>query len=124
MEHSTQERRKFSRVVLDWPVEVVYLDKSWPALLVDLSFRGALLNCEHLGLDPDTRVHLHIHIPQSQLDLELEAHVVRACGPIYALRLDAMDIESMSEVRRVIELNLGDDSLLQREMEQLLMVKG
>lgn len=123
MESSQQERRKFSRVVLEWPVEVIYQEKSWPALLVDLSFRGALLNCEHLGLDPDTRVNLHIHIPQSQLDLDLEAHVVRACGPIYALRFDAVDIDSMSELRRVIELNLGDDSLLQREMEQLLAVR-
>lgn len=123
MEHSTQERRKFSRVVLDWPVEIHHQDKSWPALLVDLSFRGVLLNCENMSLDQDAKVHLHIHIPQSLLDLDLVAHVVRSCGPIYALRLDAMGIDSMSEVRRVIELNLGDDSLLQREMEQLLEIR-
>lgn len=120
---SQQDRRQFSRVVLDWPVEIVYQQKQWPALLIDLSFRGALLNCEHLQVEANTLVHVHIHIPQSQKDLQLEAKVVRHSGSIYALQIDSLDIESMSELRRMIELNIGNDDLLQRELEQLLAVR-
>lgn len=123
MAHTHQERRQFSRVILDWPVELTVNGNNYLAMLIDLSFRGALLNCENLTLDQETSVHLQIHIPQSQLDLALKAHVIRSMGSIYALKIDAMDLESMSELRRVIELNLGNDSLLQREMEQLLVTK-
>ncbi|MCM2680530.1 PilZ domain-containing protein [Echinimonas agarilytica] len=118
-----EERRQFSRIVLDWPVEIIQHGERWPSTLIDLSFKGVLLNCERIELEPNATIRIHLHIPQSQLDLEFKAHLLRQNGSVLAFVIDALDIESMSELRRVIELNLGDEGALHREMEQLLAVR-
>ncbi|GGA71545.1 cyclic diguanosine monophosphate-binding protein [Neiella marina] len=116
------ERRKFFRIVLDWPVEVVVGEVRTPAVLIDLSFKGLLLHSDTMQLPVDEKVDVEVHNPESDSPMSFKAHVVRASNGNFAMQIDAVDIDTMSELRRTIELNIGNDALLQRNLEQLLQV--
>lgn len=117
------ERRKFFRIVLDWPVEVLTEEARTPAVLIDLSFKGMLLHSETLQVGSGDKLEVEVRNPESEQPMEFKGHVVRAANGNCAISFDAVDIDTMSELRRTIELNMGNDELLQRDLEQLLHVK-
>ncbi|MBW8192960.1 PilZ domain-containing protein [Neiella marina] len=116
------ERRKFFRIVLDWPVDVVLGEIKTPAVLIDLSFKGMLIHSDSLNVSQDDRVGIEVRNPESEHPMIFSGHVIRAANGNYAISFDAVDIDTMSELRRTIELNMGNDELLQRNLEQLLHV--
>ena len=116
---TSTERRIFSRITFDGMITLSQSGKQWPAKLIDLSLKGLLIdepdnwNADitqlidaHIELDEDTHINMSInwrHNNNEQVGFECE-HI---------------DIDSIIHLRRLVELNLADEELLDRELAAL-----
>ena len=123
MSEISKERRQFSRILFDAWVELRQGEKSWQAAVVDLSLNGLLVSepmdwaidksqplVAAIRLDPNATIQMTVlwrHSRNGQIGFECE-HI---------------DIDSISNLRRLVELNLGDPVLLERQLGALGMVE-
>lgn len=114
------ERRNFWRAVFHSPVRLVTHDSHAYAQLLDISLRGALLEtsdawrgkpgeeCQlYLELAPGTKITMRTAI------MHVEGHHV-------GLRCESIDLDSITHLRRLVELNSGDSAILDREFASLV----
>jgi hypothetical protein len=115
------ERRRFSRIPFQAPAEVTILDKSYDAKLLDLSLKGVLLFVEDsVVFEPNEKVMISIHLPQSSVVVSLEGSIVKQADQQWHCKVEHIELDSLSHIRRLIELNLADEALLERELEQFI----
>ena len=116
----TQERRRFSRIDFDARVEIAQGDKNWQAQLLDISLKGLLLaKMGPYQLQPTTPILVKI-ILSDQTSIAMSAQVVHQTLEQLHLACVTIDIDSISHLRRLIELNIGDTSAAERELSELL----
>lgn len=114
-------RRRFVRVHFNASCNINHEEQNWKTELLDISFRGLLINSEEpLPLKQDDHVMVSIHLSGSDIVLNIPAHLSRIHLPFYGFTVESMDLETLSHLRRLVELNLGDSSLFDRELEQLV----
>lgn len=115
-----ENRRQFTRILFSIKAELNIEDIIYPVSIHDISLNGALITAvksEHslkgkLGTltfflcDNDVEVTLHIAVVHEQDDET-------------GLQCNAMDIDSITHLRRLIELNLGSSEQLDKELSQL-----
>ncbi len=113
------EQRRFSRIPFDVPVTLCQGDKTWETQLVDLSLHGALVR-EPEGFDGDTGTALRLvaHLRDGP-DIGMDAHVAHREEGRLGLACDDIDLDSITHLRRLVELNLGDAELVERELSAL-----
>ncbi|CAH7331743.1 Cyclic diguanosine monophosphate-binding protein [Vibrio chagasii] len=114
------ERRQFSRVIYQVPTEISQGQVNVSGSLQDLSLHGLLIQCEELQqLNQDNPVHVSFKLTNSDINIQLEATIVSTINTSMRLRIEHLDIDSISHLKRLVELNVGDDDLLYREIEHL-----
>ncbi|RYY01563.1 MAG: PilZ domain-containing protein [Gammaproteobacteria bacterium] len=116
----TQERRRFRRIDFDARVEVAQGDSNWQAQLLDISLKGLLLSklgTYELQLDAPVLVKI---ILSDQTSIAMSAQVVHQTSDQLHVACVTIDIDSISHLRRLIELNIGDASAAERELSELL----
>lgn len=114
------ERRNFWRAVFHSPVRLTTHHGETSAQLLDISLKGALLDtgtrwqgspgeeCQvTLKLAPDATIGMW-------------AEVMHVEGGYVGLRCKSIDIDSITHLRRLVELNSGDPALLDREFSSLV----
>ncbi|WP_006786377.1 PilZ domain-containing protein [Thiorhodospira sibirica] len=117
-----QNRRRFNRISFGGEA---YLslpgDSERKVDLIDLSLHGALIKADqHYAMD-ETRYQLRVPLGAG-LDIFLEVTVVRVADGTIGLQVEQMDIESAQHLRRLVELNLGNETLLNRNLAALFKV--
>ncbi len=114
------EKRHFSRVVLQSKVELRSDNETWSGQLIDISLKGALVECEHTHIPPvSAQLHIKILFPTLPQGIEFDGTICHVENNQLGIRCDKMDIDSISELRRIIELNLGSEEILNRELHAL-----
>ncbi|MEO8803136.1 MAG: PilZ domain-containing protein [Rudaea sp.] len=113
------ERRRFHRFSFDGTVKL-YSDKTmWESKLVDISLKGVLI--EHpTAWNGKTGTHF-------RMDLRINNSVIISMGVITAhvmphrigFQWQKIDLDSFAQLKRLVELNLGDPALLNRELSAL-----
>ena len=63
-------------------------------------------------------------IHDSEICIQMQMRVVHERDNQLGLACQHIDVESISHLRRLLELNLGDASLLDRELERLFALDG
>ena len=114
------ERRIFSR--LNFPVEssLVVEGNTYPATMVDISVKGALVEKPSGWVDDaDRDVTLRIQLQDSDVVVEMKVEVMRSSGEQLGLRCKSIDVDSLTHLRRILELNLGDPELVERDLHNL-----
>jgi len=115
------EQRKFTRVKFAAVATLSSAEEHWQVELLDISLRGALVQStyrENLGVGYG--VTLVITLEGDGGTIELHGKVVHIHAEHIGITCEHMDVDSISLLRRVVELNLGDDALLQREIASLV----
>lgn len=120
-EHAS-ERRRFRRIAFDTTAELRQNGSEWPVKLLDLSLKGLLVERpddwkgnKALPFDVDIRLDQKTHIKmQARLTHEDPGQLGFVCKHI--------DLDSISHLRRFVELNLGDEQELERELGALLEI--
>ncbi len=117
---SEKDRRRFFRVLFDAPVTVVHDGQHIEAKLIDVSLKGALVRLpESVQQQFEGDTSLKIQLDAETCCIEMQGEVVhREAGQI-GFQCQHIDMESITHLRRLVELNLGDPALLERELGAL-----
>ncbi len=118
-----QERRKYSRVVMDLHGYMVAEagGAQVPVKILDLSLKGALLEM-HDGQEINVFVGEHLQCFFS-LDATSKITMHMVCRHVSGKRLGlecfSIDAASISHLKRLIEFNVGSSELINRELKEL-----
>ncbi|MDH5651391.1 MAG: PilZ domain-containing protein [Gammaproteobacteria bacterium] len=122
MSPNNEQRRHFTRVPFDADVRLTdQSGHSWDSQMLDISLKGALIaapagwhgqrgdgfNLELLLAGDDIKIEMDVSV----------AHVEKSRIGFYCRHID---IDSISHLHRLLELNLGSEELLDREMAEML----
>lgn len=114
------DHRSFFRAPFHATVQLVDATGTWEGELLDVSLKGALLNMSEdwpgvLG----ARCQLRLDLGQGA-SIMMHATVAHLEGTKMGLRCDNLSLDSITHLRRLVELNSGDPRLLERELTALL----
>jgi PilZ domain len=122
MSEQPSDRRRFRRIAFDARTSIAQNSWNWPVQLVDVSLKGLLVQRpdDWRGnrvepFDVDIRLDPQAHI-KMQVRLAHDDH-----GQL-GFVCEHIDLESISHLKRLIELNLGDEEELHRELAALLEI--
>lgn len=115
-----EDKRRFHRVLHDARATVFSAEGDWPCQLHDLSLKGCLLIARaDWQLDPAQTHHISIWLGRD-VEIGMEARPVYQNGRYAGFECVRIDLDSVTELRRLLELNLGDPALLERDIQALL----
>ncbi|SEQ26023.1 PilZ domain-containing protein [Giesbergeria anulus] len=117
----SHERRHFTRVHFDAPALLKLDHSSLRVHILDLSLKGALVALPpgH-GLESGTLCQLQLTLAPSNVHITMAVEVARHEEHQTGLRCLHMDLDSITHLRRLIEWQLGDAALLDRDLSQLV----
>ena len=122
MVQTAHERRRFWRAVFSAPVNLTGDDFGIDATLDDISLKGALVEgpASWHGAVGE-RCHLTLLLGgEPSAKIVMEGHIAHIEGRRVGLMCDSIDLDSITHLRRLVELNAGDPELLDRELGILL----
>ncbi len=115
------ERRRFSRIAFHRPAELRVGEERATCEVVDVSLRGALLQVPgEARLEEGQPCSLAIRLDASDVEIRMEGRIAHREGTLVGVRCTDIDLESIAHLRRLVELNLGDDEALHRELAALV----
>jgi hypothetical protein len=113
------EKRRFTRVRIDLPVEVHQGGSMWPQRLIDLSLSGAATDQPDLWdaqyNEPFTLI---IRIDEGQ-SLELHAYLQHVENGRLGFAVQHVDQANIAALRALLEAHMEDPSVLQAELALL-----
>ncbi|HHM04711.1 MAG TPA: PilZ domain-containing protein [Gammaproteobacteria bacterium] len=116
------ERRRFSRIPFDGAVLLRdQAGKSWHTDLLDISLKGVLVSRpDGWAGEPGETYHLEITLPTGDVTLMMEVETAHVEDSNVGFCCVQIDVDSISHLRRLMELNLGDESQFHRELFALV----
>jgi hypothetical protein len=122
MTDSHADRRRFKRIAFDAKTELHQGEKHWQVQLVDLSLKGLLIQRPEPWL-ADTSQPFSVDIRlSSDAHVQMEAQLTHDDHQQLGFVCLHIGLESVSHLRRLIELNLADHDELDRELAALIEV--
>ncbi|MBT4289813.1 MAG: PilZ domain-containing protein [Deltaproteobacteria bacterium] len=117
MSDNNDERRHFSRVQFQSECFLTFGDKKYAGKLVDLSLKGALIhNDEVLKVKSGDRCSFNFALDGAGFELNFDATLVYYQNDQLGVQFGNIDLESMTHLRRLVELNTGDSGKVQDEL--------
>lgn len=116
----SSERRNFNRINFSHPCVLTALHHIGPVEVHDLSLKGALVSAPtDWQVDVGTPCVLEVKLGDDAR-IRLIGSVVHVDARGYGIHCESIDLDSISHLRRLVELNLGDETLLQRDLHSLV----
>jgi hypothetical protein len=112
-------RRRFQRFHFEGTVKL-YSDKAmWESKLVDISLKGVLIErpVEWKG-KVGSRFRMDLRINQSVI-ISMGVNAAHIMPHRIGFEWQKIDLDSFAELKRLVELNLGDPAILNRELSAL-----
>ncbi len=123
----TTDKRRFQRIPFEKSIQLNKTDdpdECYLGKLQDISLKGALVSLESDEHDFSVGDALLLSIGPFQGDFEINLNVgityIQENRITLGLNIVSLDVDSASHLRRLIEVNLGDEDLLQRELTNLI----
>ncbi|MCH8550517.1 MAG: PilZ domain-containing protein [Natronospirillum sp.] len=117
-----EDTRRFTRLPITLQARLTFADQVLEGELHDVSLKGALMLALGDPLPPDSIGHpgaLKLDLNDGELVLAMAVRVAHLEDHYIGLEFTEMDIDTISHLRRMVELNLGLDDVLQRELGML-----
>lgn len=119
MSEFATERRRFQRIAFDAATEIAQGERRWTVSLHDVSLKGLLVKRPRdWNGDADHPFQATITLDDGTC-LRMEVVLTRNRDDLLGFVCRHIDLDSISHLRRLVELNLGDESLLERELASL-----
>ena len=116
------ERRHFVRVGFDAPALLTTATAAFSVHVLDLSLQGALIMVPaQAALGQGTLCQLTIPLADTGNHIAMSTEVAHVQGLHTGLLCKGIDLDSVTHLRRLIELQLGDPALLERDLGELTM---
>ncbi len=119
---SGQERRHFTRFPFKVQATLSQDDHNWETELLDISIKGALIArpADWEKTADNSEAQLQIKLEGSDTTIDMEVFLTHIESERMGLRCEHISMESFEHLKRLVELNLGDEKLLHRELSALL----
>jgi len=122
----SRNSRHFSRISFDATVQLYFpfSMETHLAHLLDISLKGALVET----LKPLSNMfkgracRMELVLGKGGQTIVMEGAVVHHEGQFMGIECKSIDVDSMTNLRRLVELNTGDSKLLERELVEVLKV--
>jgi len=112
-------KRNFSRTPFETGGTFRFADRSVPVTLIDISLKGALVHSLPGDMVPDNAVGtLSLRLSGSSERMEFTAELVRRDGDSLGFHFTETDADSLTHLRRLLELNLADREQVEEELER------
>jgi len=114
-----QEKRLFSRINFDAVTTILGNDLERETSLLDISLKGALVTRpDDWTHDVGAKFKLNIKLSKDTI-IEMDATVAHIENNHIGFHCEHIDLESITHLRRIVELNTGNEELLHRELSAL-----
>ena len=113
------ERRTYSRVAFNAEVLMQCGHEEWSSNLIDISLKGMLVEPPNgLVIDINKPIAVALFLGE---DVSIHARVTIAHTDrgFWGLKWQHIDIDGLTHLRRLLELNMEDPELLNRELSEL-----
>ena len=112
----TEDKRHFHRIIYNAKATLSGNQATQSCNIIDLSLKGCLLRFEQPWSEPlDELYTLTLQLSDS-VSIKMEVSVSHVVGNEVGFKCEHIDIDSISQLRRLVELNLGDSTLLERDL--------
>ena len=121
------EKRKFSRITFAGTCSLNETisgeDNTWQSKLLDISLKGALVvRPDSWDYEVHSPVQLHLELEGSEIVLTCAGEICHQEDKRLGIKFITLDLASISHLKRLIQLNLADESLLHREISQIINI--
>ena len=115
-----QNRRRFTRINFDAKCTLCSAENEWQVTLIDICLKGALVEIHHdIPVHLGDQMKLKIMLDGSDIVITMPVCINHQLDNRSGLQAMCMDLDDISHLRRLVELNLGDSALLERELVHL-----
>ncbi|HSG04752.1 MAG TPA: PilZ domain-containing protein [Marinobacterium sp.] len=114
-------KRRFDRVAFDAECEL-HINGQPPSVveLHDISLKGALVESKaDLPLEIGGEAELVLYL-SNEVMIRMPSILRSQRGLLYGFEVTKLDLDSVAHLRRLIELNLGSEELVHRNLEALI----
>ena len=121
MPTKTPEKRRFHRIEFDAPCELHCLETVWTTEVLDISLKGVLVKRPEgwdVPLNQPCEVIIHLDDHEAGIVMAVELRHVEPHR--LGFKCQYIDLDSATHLKRLVELNLGDQALLEREFAHLI----
>lgn len=124
-DNNPPEQRQFSRIPFDAVAHIHGLERALHVncAVIDVSLQGVLIN------KPDNwqgqlaeQYQIDLLLDKAEVVIKMTASVTHIDQTRVGFLCEHIDLESLTYLKRLVELNLGDDALLHREFSALLHI--
>jgi hypothetical protein len=116
------ERRHFVRVSFDAPALLTTATDAFSVQVLDLSLKGALITAPAQAvLQAGMLCQITIPLAETGNHIAMSTEVAHIEGLHTGLLCRGIDLDSVTHLRRLIELQLGDPALLERDLGELTL---
>lgn len=119
------ESRHFSRIPFHADVQLHFMlpNAVQAGNLRDISLKGALFETLHpVPTFMGKACRLQLILREGGEKITMEGTVVHHEGNLIGIECKQIDMDSMANLRRLVELNLGDEGLLERELFKVMKI--
>ena len=115
------EKRLFQRIKFPAETEAEINGTRYEVTLVDISLKGALLTLpDEAIVDKGMVCHLILHLDLSDVTLSFTGMVAHSHDNLIGVKFITIDIDSMTHLRNLLELNSGDPDLVRSELNAFI----
>jgi hypothetical protein len=121
------EKRKFSRINFAGKCslneDISGTMKIWQTKVIDISLKGALVQRpDFWDYKEDSPVQLNLALEGSDIVLECAGVICHQEEKQLGIKFLTLSLDSISHLKRLIQLNLADEESLHREISQLINI--
>lgn len=113
------EKRNYHRIFYKADAILADNNKISPCEIVDLSLKGCLLRMQLPWEGEMDKPYRLVWSLTDEVKINMTLTISHAHDDCVGFKIDHIDIDSISELRRLVELNLGDSAILERDLEAL-----
>ena len=115
-----ENRRQFTRVLFSIDAQLEVEEQTYIVNIHDISLNGALVTAPENAIRIKNKLGLlTFQLSGTEIQVSMHVAIVHVEKDEIGLQCNAIDIDSVTHLRRLVELNLGDESQLNKELSQL-----
>lgn len=124
MTDSPADRRRFKRIDFDAKTDLKQGDQTWKVQLVDLSLKGLLIERPDPWNGDQTQPFEVDIILSNDAHVKMDVTITHDNSRQLGFVCRHIGLESISHLKRLVELNLADPEELDRELAALIELQG
>lgn len=115
MQNNTNERRQFHRIFFKKNATLSNESTSLSCKVIDISLKGCLLRLEKPWIEALEETYTLSFQLSEDKAITMQVSVAHTVGNDIGFKCEHIDIDSISLLRRLVELNIGDEDILERD---------